>query len=140
MFLYAEDYAPILEYMRQFKKERQGPFGNGPATAFVHQLPDGTKFVFGQHEDGPEFWLELIKLAGNIAIILTAVNHVIQLVRGRLAKHAIGIETRTTRGGKVVRKLRPLSEQSTWEKIGPRDLLDDDDDDDDDISFKEASL
>jgi hypothetical protein len=137
------DYDTIMEYLRQFKEVRQGPFGDGGGTAFVYELPDGTRFVFGQHETGPEFVIffdlvnyalkSLAEDAGSIAIILAAVNRVVRLVReisakkyrnltGAPDKSTISIETRTTGGARVVRTLKLDSEKGE-ETVSMRDLL-----------------
>jgi hypothetical protein len=141
-FFYGDDYDAILECLRQFKEVRQGPFGDGGGTAFVYQLPDGTRFVFGQHETGPEFILvldlvnhalkSLAEDAGTITIILTLVNRAIRLVReisarkynnltGVPDKSAVGIETRTTHGARVIRTLKSHSEKGE-ETVSLRDL------------------
>jgi hypothetical protein len=144
-FFYDDDYARILEYMQRFEEIRQGPLGGGAGKAFVYRMSDGTMFVFGQHETGPEFIIyfnlvhDILKSvtedATSVAIICGAVGFVVNTVKklsvekyaelsGVPDKSAISIETRTTRGAKVIRTFKPHSDNAEDLTIDPQDLQD----------------
>jgi hypothetical protein len=126
-YVYPGEYEEIYHVLSTFTKLQQGYVSRGKAT--LYESSDGTRFVFVEHETGPEiiFVLDVIKnICMTIITAAVAVNQLLKLIntichvirkeansknKGEescryYGAKAISIEKRLSEGAKMIRQVK----------------------------------
>jgi hypothetical protein len=128
-YVYGEEYRQIGELLSSF------PLVSSEENKAVYQLPDGNRFIYATHENGPEiiFVADIIQhyaiATGASALALRQLLKLVNDIYGILNKEAqkqregkpsdrhhqagaVSIESRTTRSAKILKQIGVAAEQT----------------------------